>query len=78
MPICFSIFFFLEFLLIEDYGKCALRKEPVICCSFIKHVFRKSYWQTLGAESINTQSTLKQLLWESATDKFFQYLDQSF
>ena len=31
-------FIFARFLLIEDYGKCALRKEPVIGCSF-KHIF---------------------------------------
>ena len=34
-------FIFAHFLLIEDYGKCALRKEPVIGCSF-KHLFFKS------------------------------------
>ena len=42
----FQRFLFPRFLLIEDYGKCALRKEPVIGCSLIKHIFRKSYWQT--------------------------------
>ena len=35
----FQHFIFACFLLIEDYGKCALRKEPVIGCSFIKTVF---------------------------------------
>ena len=40
----FQRFIFACFFLIEDYGKCALRKEPVIGCSFIKHIFRKSYW----------------------------------
>ena len=35
----FQHFLFPRFLLIEDYGKCALRKEPVIGCSFIKTVF---------------------------------------
>ena len=39
----FQRFIFACFFLIEDYGKCALRKEPVIGCSFIKHIFRKSY-----------------------------------
>ena len=34
-------FIFARFLLIEDYGKCALRLEPVIGCSF-KHLFFKS------------------------------------
>ena len=33
-------FIFARFLLIEDYGKYALRKEPVISCSF-KHIFSK-------------------------------------
>ena len=42
----FQHFLFPRFLLIEYYEKCALRKEPVIGCSFIKHIFRKSYWQT--------------------------------
>ena len=40
----FQRFIFACFFLIEDYGKCALRKELVIGCSFIKHIFRKSYW----------------------------------
>ena len=40
----FQHFIFASFFLIEDYEKCALRKEPVISCSFIKHIFRKSYW----------------------------------
>ena len=35
----FQHFIFACFLLIEDYGKYALRKEPVIGCSFIKTVF---------------------------------------
>ena len=35
----FQHFIFACFLLIEDYGKCALRKEPVIGCSFIETVF---------------------------------------
>ena len=39
----FQYFLFPRFLLIEDYGKCALQKEPVSGCSFIKHIFRKSY-----------------------------------
>ena len=36
-------FIIARFLLKADYGKCALRKEPVIGCSF-KHIFRKSYY----------------------------------
>ena len=40
----FQHFIFASFFLMEDYEKCALRKEPVIGCSFIKHIFRKSYW----------------------------------
>ena len=35
----FQHFIFAYFLFIEDYGKCALRKEPVIGCSFIKTFF---------------------------------------
>ena len=34
-------FIFARFLLIEDYGKYVLRKEPVIGCSF-KHIFLES------------------------------------
>ena len=41
MPICFSILFLLAFLLIENYGKCALRKESVIGRGF-KHLFFES------------------------------------
>ena len=41
-----SAFLFPRFLLIEGYAKCALQKEPVTGCIFIKHIFRKSYWQT--------------------------------
>ena len=39
------------------------------------------YWtyfsKVLLTNSINTYSTLKQLLWENPADKFYQYLDQS-
>ena len=34
-------FIFARFLLIGDYEKCGLRKEPVIGCSF-KHIFFES------------------------------------
>ena len=46
-------FFFSRFLLIEDYGKCALRKEPVIGCSF-KHHFSR----VVLINSIDTNSKL--------------------
>ena len=39
----FQHYVFPHFFLREDYGKCALGKEPVVGCSFIKHIFRKSY-----------------------------------
>ena len=48
-----SAFFFSRFLLIEDYGKCALRKEPVIGCSF-KHHFSR----VVLINSIDTNSKL--------------------
>ena len=44
---------FARFLLIEDYGKCALRKEPIIGCSF-KHHFAR----VVLINSIDTNSKL--------------------
>ena len=67
----FQHFVFACFLLIEDYGTCALRKEPVIGCNFIKTYFLN----VLQINSINTLGTLKQLS-ESLSDKFYQYLER--